>query len=452
MWVEELLLENIKCFERTPLKFGSNSKPYPWVTLLGENGGGKSTILQAMGLLLAGPEGVDQLIKRPEGWLRDENTLGKLTICIHRDENDMGEFGQIKQRKKFTYSYLVTGEKKLIVEFSTNNKRVYTEPSVIENTDKILSWLRENALLPKGKGWFAAGYGAFRRLTRKGGQINIPSMQNPLRYTNFLTQFEEDEPLTAFDQWLVSLDYKILKNGDSGKLASKQREIGINAMNNLLPEDSEFDSVDENGKIWFMVNGTKVSTLALSDGYRSVLALAGDLVWRLIEAFPESDSPLEERGVVLIDELDIHLHPTWQRKIATWLRTVFPNIQFIVATHSPMIAAGAGKDAITYTVKQNNGEIDIVRVENIAFKSVDDILQSEAFGHVSTYSPDAEEALAAYLHLKQKKTKTPEEQRQFNQLSLFAKEIFQPSANKILEEEQNLRKEMISYIKSTLSK
>lgn len=378
MWVEELSLENIKCFESQILRFGTKQEKYKWVTLLGENGGGKSTALQALGLLLAGPEGANQLLREPQGWLRDEEKVGKISARIHKGKNDPGQHGKEKVRNVFSYNYRITGSQRLEID-----KKIYTTPTILEGEDnkKDLSWLRENALLPKGKGWFAAGYGAFRRLTRKTGQINVPSMQSPSRFSNFLTQFEEDEPLTAFEQWMVFLDYRISKNSESGKLAQKQQEIGIKAINRLLPEGSRFEGVDENGKIWFGIGDTKIPTLALSDGYRSILALSGDLVWRMIEAFPESKSPLEEEGVVLIDELDIHLHPVWQRQIATWLRSVFPNIQFIVATHSPLIAAGAGKDAVTYKIFQNKtGAVDCLEVKNIAFKDVDSILQSEAFG------------------------------------------------------------------------
>jgi predicted ATP-binding protein involved in virulence len=108
-----------------------------------------------------------------------------------------------------------------------------------------------------------------------------------------------------------------------------------------------------------------VSTVALSDGFRSIMALAGDLIWRLIEAFPESNNPLLEEGVVLIDELDIHLHPTWQRNIAGLLRRTFPHIQFIMATHSPLVAASAGEDAVTYRFYRKEGNVEIERIQNI---------------------------------------------------------------------------------------
>lgn len=453
MWVEELSLENIKCFEGQTLRFGTRKEKYRWVTLLGENGGGKSTTLQALGLLLAGPEGAN-LLTKPEGWLRDETMPGKIGTRIHQGKNDPGKFGGGKREphEHFSYEYLITGSKPLSIGKGKNEK-TYNSPTILEGEDKVkrLSWLRENALLPKGKGWFAAGYGAFRRLTRETGQINLPAMQTPERYTNFLTQFEEDKPLTAFEQWMLYLDVMILRNSENGKKAEKQRNAAIKAINSLLPSGSRYGGIDEGLKIWFQVGDAKVPTPALSDGYRSILALAGDLVWRLIEAFPESSAPLEEEGVVLIDELDIHLHPVWQRQIAGWLQATFPNMQFIVATHSPLIAAGAGKDAVTYRLYQNeSGNVACEEVKNISFKDVDSTLQSKAFGLVSTYSPEAEETMSKYLALKAK-IRTPSENKEFVQLTLFAKEMFRVTRN-IPEEDQKLRDDIIEHLKSKQTK
>ena len=75
----------------------------------------------------------------------------------------------------------------------------------------------------------------------------------------------------------------------------------------------------------------------LSDGERSFLAIISDLVRRLSLANPDLDDPLHGAGIVLIDELELHLHPTWQRQVVEKLRTTFPNIQFIATTHSPFV-------------------------------------------------------------------------------------------------------------------
>jgi predicted ATPase len=449
MWIEKVTLENIKCFEHITLRFGTEKAPYPWVTLLGENGGGKSTILQALGLLLAGPEGALQLTgnRRLEGWLKYESKPGKISTSIQKHSVDPGAFGEERKREKFGYTLFVTGRTALKIR----NKQ-YTEPGIVENTDKILTWLRRNAFISKGEGWFACGYGPFRRLSRSHGRRVVPTLLTPDRYSNFQTQFDEDEPVSSFEQWMVILDYQIAKNGDSGKRAMRHRDMGVAAINQLLPENSFFDRVDEFGSLWFNVAGNLVPMQNLSDGFRSVLALAGDLIWRLLEAFPNSEDPLKEPGVVLLDELDIHLHPIWQREIPSILREVFPNLQFIVATHSPLIAAGAGPDALTYRIRQENGEVSAMEVDNLAFRSVDHILQSKAFGLVSPYSPQAEATMRDYLRLKSKVRPTKEEQKKLAELNPIAKQMLGDQLSLFGEEESNLKDEITEYIKKSLAR
>ncbi len=412
MLVYELALENIKCFEKATFRFVEKGVPCPWVTFLSENGGGKSTALQALALLLAGPESHQNLLPRPSAWLRDENRAGLISARIHQGERDPGRHGETKVRRTFGYSFHVTGGQPLTIR-----TRRYSEPAFIENVDAILSWLRENAFASRGTGWFAAGYGPFRRLTRSS-QIIVPSLDPQARYTNFITQFNEDDPLAAFERWMVYLDYRISKIADSD--AQRKRDLGIAAVNQLLPEQVRFSKVTEEGRICFDIGGRDVPTIALSDGYRSVLALAGDLVWRLMLAFPESDKPLDEQGVVLIDELDIHLHPAWQRHIAGWLRRQFPNLQFIVATHSPLIAAGAGDDALTLKLDISNGKSVVKRVPNIAAMNVDRILQSEAFDLVSAYTPETQAKIDEYDRLARKGgTRRPEEEKKYQLLLDF---------------------------------
>ena len=416
MLIDELTIENIRCFEKVALKFKNKN----WITLLGQNGCGKSTVLQSLGLLLAGPEGAQILAPRPVGWLRDEGQRGKLSIKVHQGDSDPGNFGSQKVTRSFGYSFFITGSEQLTV-----NNKLYTEPGVHAVQERRLTWLRQNAFISRGTGWFAVGYGAFRRLTRKS-EIIVPSLESPTRYTNFFTQFDEDQPLSAFERWMVYLDYSIVKSDEGGerhKEAKRQKELGIDAINSLLPSSVRFDSVTAEGRIFFDVGGTKVPTLALSDGYRSVLALAGDLVWRLIQAFPESHDPLKEEGVVLIDELDIHLHPIWQRDIALWLRKQFPNLQFIVATHSPFIAAGAGQEALTLKFSLSNGKTSVEEVRDFSALSVDRVLQSDAFGKVSPYSPQTQGKIDRYDELLGKGGKlSMKEKQEFGQLSLFMEE------------------------------
>jgi predicted ATPase len=417
MWIEESTFDNIRCFEKVILRFSKQGdkrkEPYRWITLLGENGGGKSTTVQALALLLAGPEGAQQLLTRPSGWLRNEEQPGKISIRIHQGENDPGQYGEKKITNVFGYTYFITGSKSLTIR----NKQ-YTEPAIVENSERRLTWLRQNAFTSKGKGWFAVGYGAFRRLTRSS-QIIVPSLEPQARFSNFITQFDEDQPLAAFERWMVYLDYRIAKEND--KEARRQKDLGITAINKVLPDHVFFDSVTSEGRILFNIRGEKVPTIALSDGYRSVLALSGDIVWRLLLAFPESDDPLKEEGVVLIDELDIHLHPVWQRDIALWLQEQFPNIQFIVATHSPLVASGAGPEALTYRFFFKDDKALVEPIENIAAMNVDRILESAAFGLVSPYSPQTQAKIDQYDTLARKKQRSKKEETEMQLLLPFIK-------------------------------
>jgi hypothetical protein len=422
MWVESITLSNIKCFREEKIFFTRNSttskdvKPCSWITLLGENGVGKSTLLQALALLLAGPEAAKELLPRPTGWVSDSSKPGKLSAVLHQDEVDVGTFGKKQITKIFSYSYFVTGETLTTIKVGKDNKETYTEPALIEENSRFLSWLRTNAFASNTKGWFAVGYGAFRRLNRIN-QSTLPSLDSPKRSNNFRTQFDEDKPINSFEQWMVHLEFRIAK-GDNE--AIKKRDIGVKVIESLLPGDAKIAEVTTDGQIKFLVNGRKVPTIGLSDGYRSVIALAGDLIWRLMQAFPDLEDPTQASGVVLIDELDIHLHPYWQRQIAGWLQNIFPNLQFVIATHSPLVAAGGGEDALTLRLELVDGEVEVRQVENISAYDADYILRSPAFGLESTHSPATQNKIKRFYELDRNRYNLAEEnQQEYDELRKF---------------------------------
>ncbi len=114
------------------------------------------------------------------------------------------------------------------------------------------------------------------------------------------------------------------------------------AISAMLPEVS--DPRFELNPIRFVVSlgpkqgqSAELSLDQLSGGYRIVLALAADLARRMAQGNPHLDDPLESEAVVLIDEIELHLHPAWQQRVLGDLRRTFPNTQFIVSTHSPQV-------------------------------------------------------------------------------------------------------------------
>ena len=103
-------------------------------------------------------------------------------------------------------------------------------------------------------------------------------------------------------------------------------------------------------------NGMEQNVNQLSDGEKCTLALFGDLARRISIANPHMQNPLEGKGIVLIDEIELHMHPSWQRKVLTTLKSVFPNIQFIITTHSPQILGGVDDEYNIYKFYSENGK------------------------------------------------------------------------------------------------
>lgn len=107
-------------------------------------------------------------------------------------------------------------------------------------------------------------------------------------------------------------------------------------------------------------NGVSLNVSQLSDGEKIYMALVGDLCRRLTLANPTLDDPLQGEGIVLIDELDLHLHPQWQTEIATKLCETFPNIQFIVTTHSPLVITNVQSNQLRI-LSLANGKVQVLR-------------------------------------------------------------------------------------------
>ena len=112
--------------------------------------------------------------------------------------------------------------------------------------------------------------------------------------------------------------------------------------------------------------GVALDLSQLSDGERSFLALICDLGRRLALANPLLDKPLHGTGVVLIDELELHLHPKWQREVSEKLRSTFPNIQFIATTHSPFVIQALRPGELINLDPEEFGEYADKSIEDIA--------------------------------------------------------------------------------------
>ena len=130
----------------------------------------------------------------------------------------------------------------------------------------------------------------------------------------------------------------------------------------------------------------------LSLGYKTLIAWVTDLAIRLFERHPNSVDPLSEPAVVLVDEIDLHLHPRWQRTILDYLSARFVNTQFIVTAHSPLVVQSAEGANIAVLRRQGDQVVIDNDIEAIRGWRVDQVLTSDLFG-LETARPASMEPL-----------------------------------------------------------
>ncbi len=347
MYLREVTIRDIKCFDEIKLDFSSSSDGPEapvrrWTVILGENGLGKSSLLQSIAVPLAGPGAMRELVPVADGWVRLGSSYGEIEAELEWTEGD-AQLPRWPKKTPYHPRFAVTGADPS--KLPDDLQEVSSIPVIVdwvgalegrerETATKDANRLKKTAYAEGKPGWFACGYGPFRRLSG-GSQDADRILYSGRRSARFVTLFREDAALTSATEWLVKL-HNTGREGDEAADRSLRVVQGAFAKDFLLePVQLQVDARHASLKF---ESGAPIPFSALSDGYRSMLALGIDLMRWLIAAFPTSDDPLGERGVVLIDELDAHLHPQWQRRIGEWLLAKFPRLQFIVVTHSPFLA------------------------------------------------------------------------------------------------------------------
>ncbi len=223
-------------------------------------------------------------------------------------------------------------------------------------------------------------------------------LSNP-RLGAHVSVFGENVALTESLYWLRELNYKKLEKSPEGHVLNRLKHF-IN-QDGFLPHKIQLSEVSSRGVEFTDANGFAVAVEELSDGYRSILSMTFELIRQILRVYPESEvfDARNERiivpGVVMIDEIDAHLHPTWQRKIGFWLTRHFPNIQFIVTTHSPLICQAAANGSIFRLSRPGSDELSQMLTgadrDRLLYGDILDAYSTEAFGAAGARSPEGNE-------------------------------------------------------------
>jgi len=237
-----------------------------------------------------------------------------------------------------------------------------------------------------------------------------------------LLQGDTDNRFDNIKQWLVNLDYKLKDSLARGNEHAAE-ELLISDFFYVLGELTSgislaFDQVDANtNDVLVRTDDGVVSLDVLSQGTSSLMGWVGHLLQRQFDMSANVVSIRQQPAIVLVDEIDAHMHPLWQRLLVTQMKRLFPNIQFIVMTHSPLVAAGLSQEEIMIFRRQPDGiSTGHPPIDTRGMRS-DQILTSPLFDLDGTRDPEVDRYIARYTELSTQKDLSADEREELGRVS-----------------------------------
>jgi len=326
---------------------------------LGENASGKSTILEAITLTLLGTDAIQSLgldahdFVRRTDWDAPAEEAESADVAVYFSGAD--------------------DPVRLHIDAKTRSFTGNAQPSTI-----VLAYGPRRFFAEKG-----------RQTPLSGQAEQVRTMFDPLAIIENPSRWLMDAPQDDFDAAVRALRQLL-----------------------LLPDEALVtrDAMNPSGgrkEIMFEVQGDIAPLNRMSEGYKTIVAMAVDVMREMLEFWPDLE---DAKGVVLVDELETHLHPRWKMRIMQRLRRAFPQVQFIATTHDPLCLRGLYDGEAQVMQRDRDHRIERVRgLPNLRGLSVEQLLTSEFFGLFSTEDPRLEEEVARYTALAAKRDRTPED-------------------------------------------
>lgn len=332
-WIKRIRLVDCGPLREIDLAFPDPQEGLePWLGIVGENGVGKSTFLKAIALALASEEEA-RAICPDAGTLQNRSS---------RRKNGLVEIE------------CSDGSSRRVTFGRHSNSFQFSGPKID---------------IP------VIAFGANRITSRKGEAKNLPTA------TSINNLFDPILPLTNTEEWLA----------DTRRVSSKDFTGFAEDLKILLGLSHDTDVDRRNGKIHFSRDGERHGLDELSDGFRSVIGLVGHIMRYL-----SADTPImsEAEGTVLLDEIELHLHPQWKIKIVDKLRSLFPRVRFVMTTHDPLCLRGL-KESESFVLRKHEGR---GRVEALALRlrpgiSLEELLTGGWFELGTTHDSETEDMI-----------------------------------------------------------
>ncbi|HEY3825153.1 MAG TPA: AAA family ATPase [Bryobacteraceae bacterium] len=445
MHFRSLHLENVRAFgsAQSLNSVDENDAISRWNLILGINGVGKTTLMWALAVMRpvrAADESVvgksddaetSQLVEAAFSALENEDIIRFIRRGGTRTMKMNAELVGTETGKALAVGAVITGNTKDLttVDFPKYPYRL------------------------RSGGPFVIGYGAGRHI----GHHNLAEVDERSATKSL---FADAIDLYDAEDLVEKLDYAAEKDAtgeDKRRLEMLKAAVAALLPDNLTAADIEVRGPRDAGRDPDR-SGVHVRTPSgvmplgdLSLGYQAMFAWTVDLAWRLFKEFPKSVNPLSESAIVLIDEVDLHLHPRWQRDIRRRLLEQFPGVQFIATTHNPITAQETLSEGGNVAVVRWTGdEVEILnRPVPEGEWRFDQLLTSELFDFDSDRSQQAEVKLRERLELIRNPNRSAEQEARLRELDEFVESLptaRSPSAQSFEDLMMNLAKDYPSGV------
>lgn len=402
MYISNVYIENIRCFDKMNISFEHNSgAPSLWNTILGDNASGKTCFLRCIAVGLCDELSAAALMKELYGsFIRDKSKKGIIKITLFDP----------KTSRKLTIKTILEGK---------------------EGYESISQTIRGKDLRDK---IFICGYGI---------QRSIPG------YNSFSEYSILEAVYTLFNYESSLQNPEVIINRQD----KKRRRYFLKFLGTILMLDmfgvskGKITLVPTSSGIVVRTPGGDIFLDDFGDGYRTTFTWLIDFIgWQIYAGRLIESRKLEDiKGIILLDEIELHLHPRLQRNIVNKLREAFPNVQFITTTHSPLIISSIGQlfkpgksSIIHFSFSPGKNKIEdyvFSEKEIIAFKGFryDQLLASRPFDYQVRADEQVEDLLIEVSKLAGKGNKrTADENRKYSEIKEYLKKIIQPSGDTAL--------------------
>jgi energy-coupling factor transporter ATP-binding protein EcfA2 len=377
-------LRGVGPFREQIFDFGQGNNPdlADVVLLTGPNGSGKTSLLYALGAALGGSEELEGR------W----TAASAVTVEL-----------QIANETRFVHAQRSMPLGPLVLEFSDASTHPmgpgpwiwvdqHTGPAIVSAEYRM-----GEVALTQGP---VFAYSAFRLMPQAPREQLLNSKkQNPLVGAG---EFAKSIPVGAFDQWIIETQTKsalATKDGDSVAAARYERSIATveDAISEVIGKKFKLQ-VDREPRfeVVGMLDGLRTPLEYLPDGLRSLLAWIGDVLRRL--DWLEKPAGVDGRLlpiIILLDEIEVHLHPTWQRAVLPVAQRLFPNAQIIVSTHSPFVVQSAD-DAVVIRLGPGG---ELLETQGPQIGRSYRVVLEEILGYSGTYDTETDKDLQAFESL-----------------------------------------------------